>query len=354
MSLRFIPEPRPGGGTKMGHHYLKTFEDCPQLWFNQFLRPIVRDGILYHGISTRKTALPLLAGGLFHEMIAAWHLSGCRDGEDTGVRDIEYAIDVGQKHWNRTLAQYESPEKAEEDYTKTTALMREYHDQVGPNGLAPDYPDIKVAFDGEGEPLVERAFELSMGYPKDDPYIYTCRVDLIMERYGFNQVMEHKTSHVSFVKQKLRSIDQDAQFTGENAVLVDTCPEDAVNGVLVNIVAKGRAAKPTVRTPPLISRETTTRTPAQMEAWRKSTITTLMEIDDRVGGFAHDLSRGINMEAAAEWHFPMRGLRTGHCWSFNRLCGFAGLCERGNIERELEGFRPRSVEETKQHREHMG
>lgn len=350
---QFIPDTKPGsGGTRFGHHYLKTFEDCPQLFFNQYVRPIERDGVKYRGISAKKTARPLLSGGLFHEGLAAWYLSGCRDGEDTGERDIEAALEVAKGFWEKIQGEYEGgPDGAEEDWIEISALLRQYHDHHGPDG-ASEYPDLRIAHDGAGVPLVERAFELSMGYPADNPYIYTVRVDAIIERCpGFRQIFEHKTSNYRWVSTRIKTIHTDAQFTGEFAALQALCPDDPLNGILVNVIAKGRGPRSSVA---LTTRETTTRSPGVMRAWRKTVVKTLIDIDEAVAGFDGVMAQGVDLEQAAEWYFPLRGTRTGHCWSYNRLCGFASLCERDNIKGELGEFKPRTASEKDAHREFTG
>ena len=86
-----------------------------------------------------------------------------------------------------------------------------YWSSVNPD-TNPDYPDIRVAGDGLGQPLVEREFVCNLGY---QDYIYSMRADLIVYHRGFLKCMEHKTSVAGFVGQRLKSSQWDSQMTGQ-------------------------------------------------------------------------------------------------------------------------------------------
>jgi hypothetical protein len=212
VGLRFIPEASPSGGTQLGNSYLTTWTRCPRAWFNEFYRPVLLDSqTVGRGITPRFKKIFLISGGIFHEMLAAWYASGCRDGEDTGEYDIDKALETGRLEWLKAKREYESEELAEKDWLMNQKMILDYHDRFGPGAPMPDYPDIRVVCDGSGEPLVERPWTCTLM----DGYVYTCRTDLIVYERGYLKVMEHKTSKANWVWTRQASIPYDSQFTGE-------------------------------------------------------------------------------------------------------------------------------------------
>lgn len=341
---QFIPEPVEGGGTRCGSTYIALADRCWRKWFNSHYRPLYdpAGNLLGRGLQRRTTALPLLSGRLLHEGLAAWYLSGCRNGEDTGERDIERAVTTLAAHALRAEHEYESPDACAADASRLEVTLRSYHDWYGPGGRLQEWPELRVAFDAEGQPVVEREYEIRLS----PGYIFTTRIDLVAWHHGFLKTMEHKTSHPMFVRQRLSSARYDAQFTGEAFAMRHLFPDTPLAGVLVNVIVKDRSVNSKFD---VAERDTTTRSDAQLERWRSATLATLRDIDRRVEGFEQAAGPQPTPEAierAADDWFPVTGTRTGECGAFNRDCDFARLCQLPGLEEQaLRSFRHRSGEE---------
>ena len=105
----FIPQVEPTGGTSLGNSYLTTWVRCPRDWFNQYYRPTLdAEGQLWRGLAPRFTKPPFLTGRIFHDALAAWYTSGCRDGDDTGERSIDAALAEGERVWKAAQPEYEN------------------------------------------------------------------------------------------------------------------------------------------------------------------------------------------------------------------------------------------------------
>lgn len=338
----FLPTPSPDGGSRIGNSYLSTFAECPKRWFNVFLRPMewkTEDGtsMVSEGVAPKHTDPNLSKGRVFHEGMAAWLASGVKDGEDTGQYDLEVALAAVDKAAAACRPEYSDPAQADEDHTTMRALIISYHEAYGPGAAAHDFPEIKVCADPEGHPLVEREFVCDLGY---GGYVYTCRADAIVDHLGFLKVFEHKTSTVRGVGGRLRTIHRDSQFTGELFTLAHHFVEHPLNGALCNVVPKDRGANSKWG---VAERETTTRTPEQLEQWRVDTVGLLRRIDESVHDYKLARARGRFVEEAASETFPELGEHTGRCYKFNRECEFFDVCQRkGREESVLWRFRPRT------------
>lgn len=334
---RWIPTRTPDGGSLVGNTYLSTFAACPREWFNIYLRPTVGPNgqLAYTGIAPIKRGRALLQGTLVHKALEAWYLSGSKDGADTGAYDIDVALAAIDDSATANQDSFESETILEQDRTLTRHMMRRYADSFGPDGLAPDFPNIQVVHDGDGLPLVEREFAVPLG----GNYWFTCKVDLIVQDLGFFKIFEHKTAAPNWVGQRLSSLGLDSQFTGELCVLTDLFPDEPLHGVRVNVLPKvtgntkfGGAV-----------RETTTRTAGQLAQFAADAVGILKRIDESVEQFKAMLAAGTDIETAAAAVFPLHGTRNGRCYAF-RGCPFQRLCqypERAAIT--VGAFRPRTV-----------
>ena len=340
---RFIPETTPNGGTVFGNSYVSLFASCPRAWFNSYLRP-TGDPDNETGVRPRFTKSALLVGRLFHEGMAALYLSGCRDGQDTGEWQIDEAIAVMHGHWNKALPEYESQDDADLDWNGKPPprskmgleeMLRMYYDEVGPHAENPDYPNIQVVHDGNGEPLIERELALDLNYKG---YVYTCRPDLIITQAGYLKVMEHKTSASKmWANERLEAFHTDSQITGEIFVLRALFPDEKIEGVLGNVIVKSPGPKT-----PFVMRETGRRRDLDLEHFRLATIDVLKEIDRRVQGFQDDVDGEMLLETAAARWFPDHGTRTGQCNKY-RGCFFLSLCaNKGREEQILGDYVPRT------------
>jgi hypothetical protein len=337
--LRFIPDASSGGGSRIGNSYISDYATCPRNWFNRYYYPHYdpTGELLGRGLQPALTALPLLSGRLFHETIAAWYESGCRDGEDTGEYSVDHALDVGRTHWVAARSEYTDEQTHLDDWTMIQALMRGYHDRYGPNAYARDWPALRVQCDGKGAPLVEREWLMDLGY---GDYVYTCRTDLLVSDHGYLRVMEHKTTKANQVWRYKQNLNTNTQFTGECYVLAMMFPDEPVNGVLLNCILKdrGHTSKYDVA-----ERDSTTRTPAQFERWRLETLAVLREIDTQVERFEGLIADGMDFVQATDQCFPTRGTRTGRCHAFNRPCDYYDMCRLPGLEPSLlRSFRSRT------------
>jgi hypothetical protein len=344
---RFIPARQLHGGTPAGTSYLNGFIGCRRRHFNLFVRPFSwDDGREGEGIAPRSTAPDLLKGSTFHEGLAAWYLSGCRDGADTGEYDVERAVAVAENHHAARLHEWEDTSEAADAIRQIVEMLRSYHDWYGPGGRRPDYPTIQVMHNGEGEPLIEREFALDLDY---GGYLFTCRVDAIVEHHGYLKIMEHKTSAASWVGRRLKTTAMDAQFTGEIAVLEALFPNELLFGCLVNVVAKNRGANSKLD---VATRDTTTRTSAQLRRFPAGCVEILKRIDQSHHQFTELVEQGVDIERAADVAYPLDGTRNGTCYAYNRSCPYMGLCQNpGDEDQILRSFRPRTEVERKRDKE---
>lgn len=336
--MRFVPQNIPDGGSPIGNSYASTFANCPRKWFNSYYRPFEGS----RGIKPQFVSEHLTGGSTFHEGIAALYRSGCRDGEDTGEWDLDLALSILDLHHTQNSVKYESEEKAEEHQILFQVMLIAYHDEFNRQGNRPDFPTIKVAFDDQGEPLIEREFAVELGY-KD--YIFTCRADLLILHHEYPKVMEHKTSAPGFwATKRLAAIHTDSQFTGECFVLASVFPDTQVDGVLCNVVIKNGKTK-------IAMRESTRRGPEDFNTFRQATLDILQQIDHRTEGFENDLDTGYSVEEAVDRWFPDHGTRTQACEAYGG-CEFQRLClNKGRIEQNLKCFRPRTTAEVKTQKE---
>jgi hypothetical protein len=312
--VKFVPKSSMGsGGTRFGNSYLNLWANCPRKWFNSHYRPVELDGEVYRGIAPRWTSENLLRGSLFHEGLAEWYRSGVRDGEDTGERDVDRALAVIQKHAHDRSAEWPDEGARDVEVSNTQILLRRYHDHFALGGAQPEFPQVRVACDGSGQPLIEREWEFSLG----EGHVYTCRTDAIIYYRGVLVSLEHKTSAVPWMR--LKTIPMDSQFAGEQFVLRNLFPEDPISGTLVNVVGTKKAAGK-------FDRELTKRTDHQLLRWRDNCVSILNQIQVAKMGFEVELQRGVSIERAADMWFPDHGTRTDHCTAYSG-CEFLDLCQ---------------------------
>ena len=346
-SPRFVPDVGPTGGTALGNSYLSTWANCPREWFNLYYRPIIGydendKEVIRRGIQLPTTATPLINGRIFHEAIGEWYNSGVRDGDDTGERSVEKAIDMARTHWTRAAGMNEyggGAEESEESWRLLEQMIRDYHNDFGPDSMEPEFPEIRVVCDDQGQPLIEREWVA----PLKPGYNYTCRTDLIITYRGNLMTMEHKSATRSSARMMLNSLATASQFTGEYWILSEIFPEEVLSGVLVNVVFKGPRPK-TARAQfqQAAVRESTTRSPGMIEAWKKECIHILDQIEESIGEFDKLIQEGGDPEQAMMSCFPIHGIRTGRCNAYGRNCDYYNLCMLAGMEaRQLNQFRPK-------------
>lgn len=345
---RFIPQRSATGGSLIGNSYLATYAACPYEWFNRYLRPGPDES--HVGISPKREKPFLTVGRVFHEGIAEWYRSGCRDGADTGERSVDRALDVARRTHNSAVKMelYADAEEADASWLSVETLLRSYHDRYGPTSPNPEYPEIEVVHDGLGQPLIEREFKLDLGY---GGYVFTTRPDMLMLKRGYLCTRDHKTSTARYVGERLRTIDWDPQFTGEYLAIRRLFPEEPLNGAEANVLVKDRSMKSKFD---IAERNTTTRSDRDLDAFAKESMDLLQRIDVAVEGFKQDyaLYGPEDLERLAETWFPRHGTRTQRCGSYGGCPMLEPLCRnKDRIDVGLRHFRPREVEEVKESKE---
>lgn len=341
MTKRFIPPKSLEGGTPIGSSYLRAYVACPYMFFNQYLRPEgeTEDNHQLVGIQPRFKARALSLGSMNHGFMEYLYRSGCKDRVDTGQWNIEEAI-AGTETVKTTVANfYEDPHELETDFQSAIMLGRYYVDRYGPDGLTPDWPRFQVAFDGDGQPLIERQFSLDLGYKN---YYVTSKPDLIMTRDGYLITRDHKTAAKSWGARRANNIDTDPQFTMEHMILSELFPEEAFEGSEINIIVKGLVAHTKAER---FYRNTTTRSLSDIASFKADTIDLLEKIDQAVANFRDLWKSTGDLELAAGLAFPRHGMRIDNCHSFGRPCDFIDLClYKDNIGNNLGAFRVRRVD----------
>jgi len=341
MTTQFLPYIKPDAGSQIGVSYIGEFIKCPRKWYNKYAR-LTRnsDGsVSATGIEVHQTASPLISGSLFHHALENYYKSGCLSGEDTGAYSLEFALSKLEDEFNLRKSQYETEDAAESEYAMVRSMILSYDERYGPNGGDPDYPAIKILCDQDtGEPYLERNFATPLGY-KD--YYLTCKVDAVINDQGFVKVFEHKTSVASYVNTRVSSIHTDAQFAGEILTLNENIKTgDPLAGVKVNVVVKNRAAKSKFD---VAVRETTSRSPSQLEDFKACAVDVLTQIDERMEQMVDWVeAKGVDAEKAAGVWFPSRGQFNGECQAYRRNCDFLMLCKQPDRAKQLlNGYRPR-------------
>jgi len=339
----FVPKPSPDStATRFGHHYVSDWVACRRKWFYRYVFPTASGQLI--GIVHPYTNPAPMLGQTVHEGLAAWYLSGWRSGADTGEYDLGRALLAAEAAATKSQPSYQDPERWTQDWAQARELLTQYHETFGPQGLAPDWPRIKVIGDASGAPLVERAWEVPIITSEGGRYVYTCRTDLIVEDVGYLQVMEHKTSVASWVARRTASAQMDSQFTGELAALHHHFPDLPCWGVKLNVLVKGRSK--TSGKFNAAERETITRTPEDVASYLDEAAGLLGEIDRATACFADRLKAGDPWQVAAQRAgFWETGRRTDHCHSFNSRCAYYDLCRmKGHEDNFLPDFRPRVPE----------
>ena len=323
------------GGTSLGNSYLSLWARCPRKWYYEYYRATD----VGRGLAPLNESPDLMLGSLFHEGLAEWYTSGFDSGEDTGGYDLDAGLE------GIALYRDQQEEDCDELAEQAGQMLTTYHETYGPGAPLQDYPNLRIAADAEGQPLVERDFRFELAPGK----WYTGRIDAICIHDNQLKVLEHKTAGVRSVGGRLRSIGTDSQFAGEQWLLQQALPDLAVSGVLVNCVLKDWGGPKTKsgalsKFQAIAVRETTIRTSAQIEQWRLDAVAILDEIERATKLFEWRLERSWPLEWAEAECFPVRGTRNGHCHAYNRDCEFLDFCHApGFHERVLPMFRKKET-----------
>jgi len=322
------------GGQRTSASQLRVWTTCHQEWFLSYLCPHP-DVLGSAGLRPPTSADALLVGSHFHAAMAAYLTSGWRDGEDSGERDPEKAIAAVEEQAAARAGEAESPEQAEENATLAKQLILKYDEK------REQYYEHRVVADSDGEPVVEREFQIPVGV--DDEFVYVDKVDAILEtREGYHMVGEWKTSSYRFVNQALAGLHMQGQTYGHMGVLTKSFPTAPINGVHYKLFVKDRGKKSQL--PDVYERDIVI--PAlNVETYFKSVEDWLYELVDLTNLWQDRVEGGDDPYQAGLDLFSQHGLSNGMCQRYGRLCDFAGYCENHGLgSRALRGFRPRTVE----------
>ena len=348
------------GGSPLGIHFLSDYSDCPTKWYWRNLAlwpgvipptdpssPISADPLTVEqgnargfpppeglpiGIESAGFAPALDTGSRVHAGLAAWYLSGCRDGEDSRERSVSAALDAARL--DPLISGDEPTEAIAESLALTDKLLTGYAE------FWKDEP-VFVAHDPiSGEPLVEREFWLDLGYRG---YCFTARCDLTYwsgaPHSGYLRFMEHKTARASDLPRWLKRAELDGQFTGQYLIGASHFPSLPFDAVTLNVLVKDRSAK---SKDPAFARRSYARTPSQLEKFRLDLVRRLKRIDEATEEWRDLVGRGMEPDDAAKIVFD--GTPSGYeCVGTGIACTFASLC--ANRERAsrllLDSYQPR-------------
>jgi hypothetical protein len=324
-----------GGGSRFGSHYIGLSQDCKKKWFLRFRYPTEAG----RGLESIRTAKPLLMGWGAHEGLAAYYLTGwdTTNACDTGQYDIDAACDHLATMLQGRASEFEDESQVIEVIEETQTLVRKYHDHYGPGGISPDYPDLQIMAGPEGEPLIERELECSLGY-KD--YVFTARIDGLAMYNGFANIFEHKTTAASSVGRLFQRMNIAMQATGQIFLVKNLMPDIQLNGCLVNTLVKNRSARAISRGESPFMRDITTRTNLELEKFRNDVVRELRVLEELEEEYTHLVSLGMSPGDAGNQVYTMN---TSQCVQFSR-CEFYGLCKSIGFENNMMGlYRPREV-----------
>jgi len=318
------------GGTRFGSHFLEVYQTCPTKWFNQFKRPHPQEG--GEGVRPARTASPLLVGGAFHEALDVYY----RSGFSTGRYSVDLALSRARECILERKDEFEDQDIMEKDWLLVQKLVQSYADHYGPGGVDPEWPRMKIIVDSEGEPVIEREYEIDLDF-KD--YIYTCRIDALVESEGYLNILEHKTTSASQLHRLFDRNNMGLQATGEYFVLQTQFPDEKINGVMVSAIVKDRSERARSKGEPDFLRRIFSRTHLELDKFRINVIKTLGRIEADMEEYVMELERTGSVDEAARIAFVQH---RAQCCVFRR-CEYYGPC--ATIGRESimfrSGFKPR-------------
>lgn len=312
------------GGTEFGWSYISNYKACPMRWFNRYHRPNKEGGL---GVAPMKTASPLLIGSGTHEGLAAWYRSGWRDGEDTGHRNLDRALDAAEAHFATRRDEFEDESAYDDGLAMVRKLLTGYHDWYGEGGPEQEYPHYKVLGDPEtGEPLIEVEFRVPLG----QGYVFTTRLDTVVSLQQFAYDLEHKSWAAQGVSAGFDRFGIDGQGTGQIFALKDRYPELSVAGIIVNALVKNRGAR---SNKPPFERNITGRTEQDIEKFKLDTARTLAQMDAALEEFRHLVQGGLSVNEAANVVFDASPPSVV-CRGFSR-CEYYAPCKSRGYEQSL-------------------
>lgn len=312
--------------TRFGWSFLSRYRRCPLSWWNSNLRPH-DDGTPAgkRGVVPAFTGEALGVGSMFHRGIQDYLLSGWEDGK----YDVNAGIEGVHKEYAERLEEWE-PEKKDKMLKTTIDLMDGYDAWWGPNGRYPDWPELQILADAEGNPLIEAEFEIDLDW---HGYVFTARLDAVVLWGGYVCALEHKTTDVSWASRLRDRFMLDGQVTGQVMCLQSwESPSEEIRampigGVLLNAVCKrAKNVDP-------FWREQFSRSPGQLQKFRRDTIRTLTMIEADIAEYEDLVAAGLEPWVAGPQVFASNP--PGDTCVGNFRCDYFDLCSAGEAAQSI-------------------
>lgn len=333
-ALTKIIQRNAAGNTRFGSHFIMDFWRCPTRWFNRYIRPHpTKAGV---GCVPAKLSKPLHIGSLFHIGMENYYLSGWKDGK----YDIDKAIQAAEQAHLERRKDMESADEADASWIQTKRLLQRYAEHWGPGGSHCEYPELSIASDANGLPLLEREFEIDLDF---NDYVFTCKPDAIIWYGGALAVLEHKTTAASRLSRVFDEMNMSIQTTGEWFVLKSLFPDEPIHSIVISAAVKDRSAKALKEGSLEFERRSFARSATDLYKFKRDVIDTLVEMDQCVEVYNEELSAGKTVDEAARRAFAMH--RTSCVDGFYK-CDYYAPCSALGRESQmfLSGYKPRSVE----------
>jgi hypothetical protein len=323
--MSWTHRPTREGATSYGVHFLGDW-DCEKYGYLRYRAPHPRG----EGLAPTHKSSNLLFGAAIHEALEAYYQSGWKDGN----YDPECALAAFTLAIGREADQWYSPEQYEKFTALGRAMIFNYYEWYGPNGRVPEYPEIRVATDRDGLPIIEREYTIPLGGNR----VFTCRVDLAVWRGDWLCLMEHKTTSRGGLSFLLNQSRYDSQFTGEYLVLSQAMGDQPLQGIIVNAMIKD--ASPRGKTPPFV-RDYCYRGTALVEQFKLDLANRLERIDQLNDKYDGLVAEGMDPWEAARHTYPTRGMSAGMCSRFGQTCPYMEMCLGAPHEPQISlGFNP--------------
>ena len=330
----YVPSDVHLGGQRTSASQLKRVTTCWQYHFLCDLAPHP-DIPNSAGLATRVTGAPLVTGSGVHAAIHSYFLSGFKDGEDSGERDVMKALAHAEEVVAARQHEMDSPEDYQKALNQTRHCLIKFDEQLTAGGLT----NKRVVADANGEAVLEREFQLPLA---EGRFVYTDKVDGVFENdEGYHEIGEYKTSTFRFATTTLNNLHMQAQSYGHMGCLTSSYPEAPIGGLLFWVLVKDRGAKSDL---PHIYERQVTIPPECVEQYLHDVTQTLEDMVSRATAYTNLCNEGLDAYQAGLMCYPQTGIMNGQCYRYNRPCEFAGYCEaHGYGSRMLQGFRPRTV-----------
>jgi hypothetical protein len=306
--------------TRSGNSFTQAFQNCQMQWWFGHRAPLAL-GEPQLGAQPIHTAPPLMIGGLMHTALENYYRSG------RSLQDAAQAVELAA---TERMEEFISLEKRDEALALVHRLLDRYD-------AAFKDEDLEVMTDDVGELLIEREYEIDLGY---NDYVFTSRPDMVVAWQGYVGPLDYKTVAASRLHVDVANMSRGRQWTGELLAVQLAHPQWKVNGAIGRFIVKDRSAKSPLGP---FSTEVTERSPHDFEKFHRDIVDVLQDIDARQELYDKKLEQGVDpFTAARQIYLENRFF----CYLF-RQCEYLEPCMAvGREESLMQGFRvnPRNVD----------